>query len=290
MLRTLEITATLSAPVVQDTPTWQKMGSVFHSLFIGDMATRQPEYFEELHSRNNALRPFKISWPVVETEGGTTTVRWKITSLNNAMSNYLERWSQSPTPEWRIHQLDGATLGYQQHTLSSPVSCQQFAAQYFTGDAEDREAVTIRFCSPTTFKSAANKHYYPMPDPKLILQSGLNKWNAFAEGVSLDDPDLLDRLVSAIRFEDVMIRQRRVAVDKGRIPAFIGSVRFALHAPTAIKDLIRLILNYQVYCGVGAKAQMGLGDIQIVTPAPRHNTVLATNQKETPPHEQLVTA
>ncbi|MBY0402719.1 MAG: CRISPR system precrRNA processing endoribonuclease RAMP protein Cas6 [Cyanobacteria bacterium] len=240
----------------------KKLGSIFHGLWMEEMANRVPEYFEQLHQPGSHLKPFKLSWPQWNPKQGTAI--FTVTSLTEAYSDYLEHWVSAPTQEIQLHQM-GHPFQYVKHSLSDPISYVDFTHLYYGSAVEPSPGCTLQFQSPTTFKSASNGSYYPLPDPRLILQSGINKWNAFATGISLDDPELLSTLIQYIRFGSMEILGDAVSVDKGRrIPCFRGHCEFTLSGPPALRNLITLILQYQTYCGIGAKAQMGLGDLSLV--------------------------
>jgi CRISPR-associated endoribonuclease Cas6 len=258
MLRTLELTCQLTNGNTA-IKHHRKLGVMFHGLFMSDMAARHPALFDLLHQPGNHLRPFKLSWPHISPEG---LVTWKIQSLNAQMSDYLGILAEAPTSEWRLEKLD-CNMRHLGLTLSDPQSYSHFASRYFNGQSSQVRHAQLIFQSPTTFKWSANNHYYPLPDPRLILQSGLNKWNAFSDRVRLEDPNLLDTLIENFRIADFQLHHRLVSIDKGVIPAFAGHLNVTLGGPTALKELTLLLLNYETLCGVGAKAQMGLGDLRI---------------------------
>ncbi len=269
MLARLTLTYHASQGLTQPWPSAIKpsLGSIFHALFLEDMATRNPLLFEHLHTRENHLRPYKLTWPEYHAPHAEmpAAFTWSINALTPELSDYLAQWAAEPTQTLHIKQLE-SSLHCHNHQLDKALTYGDFAQQYYNPGFVPPERVTLVFNSPTTFNWAANNHYYPMPDPRLILSSLYTKWNTFSQQLTLEDEDILDHFIAAIRIRQMAVKSTVAMVGRHGIPCFRGELGLTItrKTPQALRQLLMLLLHYAPYCGVGAKTAMGLGTVDII--------------------------
>lgn len=238
----------------------QSLGSVFNSLFMSDVFKLDSDLFDELHNQGNQLKPFKISMP--QWDEDNSLIFWQIISLNKKVSDFLEKYSNSLSTKYQIEQ-EKCNLILSSSNLSETLEYQDFIGSVYKELEQNIYNIHIEFKSPTTFNWAANKNYYPLPDPRLILQSAINKWNCFSPKFSLKDADLLDELLKVILFNNVLVHSRYCKIGGIRISGFIGKLDLKVKGSMQIIKLLCLSLKYLEYCGAGAKAQFGMGDVKV---------------------------
>lgn len=133
-------------------------------------------------------------------------------------------------------------------------------------DQEGLREATLCFLTPTVFitsKAEGRTRYTPLPDPRLILSSLLDKWQAHSpfpytpkEEGALRAIFELDTEIKAFR----NLRFHRVWAGKASFPGFTGEVTLRLwqeawEARLALGRLAALAF----YSGVGAKTPFGMG-------------------------------
>ncbi len=238
----------------------QSLGSVFNSLFMSDIFKLDSDLFDELHNQGNQLKPFKLSMP--QWDEDNSLISWQIISLNKKVSDFLEKYSNSLIQKYEIEQ-EQCNLVFSNKSLEEAIDYQTFMGQVYKDTQEKLQSIHLNFKSPTTFNWVANKNYYPLPDPRLILLSAINKWNCFSPKLSLKDDHLLEELLKTVLFNNVIIYSRYCKIGGIRIPSFIGSLELKVKGSMQIIKLLALCLKYLEYCGAGAKAQFGMGDVKV---------------------------
>jgi CRISPR-associated endoribonuclease Cas6 len=196
------------------------------------------------------------------------------------MAEYLQYWSENPTMSLAWHQLD-RSLVYSSCQIQEALSYETFSRKFYHPAFQPPEKFTLVFNSPTTFNWSVNEHYLPLPDPRLILTSLYSKWNAFSGKLSLEDDDLLDHFLKALRVRYVQTQNASAMISRHSIPCFRGELGLSLSrkTPQPLRQLLMMLCCYAEYSGVGAKTAMGLGDVSIVTHA-KVDTDLSHAQKE----------
>ena len=126
---------------------------------------------------------------------------------------------------------------------------------------EKSNYITIRFESPTSFKSLGN--YKILPEMSLIYKSIIMKYNTFSRNYEIDDEDVLCSIIDNTNIIDYRLRSTRFCMENFRIPAFVGNIRIKIKGTIASKNLINLLLDFGTYSGVGLKTSLGMGGIDI---------------------------
>ncbi|MDX1919094.1 MAG: CRISPR system precrRNA processing endoribonuclease RAMP protein Cas6 [Candidatus Caenarcaniphilales bacterium] len=238
------------------------IGGVVHNFLIAELFARKPELFEIAHQSGSELKPFALSWPKADLDNGF--ISWEITSLNAEAYSFLEDLAAKPADSYKIDRAEDI-ITLQKSSLEEGLSYADFTVRYFASPSDEiPDELELEFAAPTTFNWSNNGHYYPLPDLELLYVSALRKWKYFASDISLEDGDLLPKLVNNTRYNYVRVLHQTVKIAGARIPCFHGSIKVKLYGADSIKRLTHLILRYLEYSGTGAKTQMGLGKTRVI--------------------------
>ena len=121
--------------------------------------------------------------------------------------------------------------------------------------AESCADAPLRFASPTFFRrKGAN---YPLPEPKLVFGSLIERWNAHAP-LAVPEP-VATVLTERLTLRYLQLRSRS-ATAHDRTVGFMGRATF--HLPRATPDeahWLAVLSRFAFYSGVGAKTTLGFG-------------------------------
>jgi CRISPR-associated endoribonuclease Cas6 len=286
MLTSFELTLQPSQPLLQANRQAHRhrMGSYGHAMFLAWVAQRDPDLFEELHAPSLPYRPYSLQWLSPNTAGQTW--QWRITALSPPMASWLHQHLQAKPPTFALDDL-GLTLTTTNVKIVHEQSAISLVQQAFaTVAVEGSVTYRLQFSSPTSFKQAASKQFYPLPNPRLLLQGGLARWNTFNPHHRFDDPDLLPQLCQSLVFKRYQLSGLEVGVDQGRIPAFVGWVELRQSPQAHLKPLVHLLFSYQQWAGFGAKTAMGMGNCTVSLRLPTPHRPRTPQPSELPRHEQ----
>ena len=125
--------------------------------------------------------------------------------------------------------------------------------------------VTLRFASPTVFKSQG--HFMPLPLPRLVFESLLRRWNAFSPVRIHEDAIRYVNEAVAITYHRLHTERVRFGEDgeRGAMPGFVGRCTYVMR----IRDrywmgVIHTLARFALYAGVGKRTSMGLGQTRAV--------------------------
>lgn len=120
---------------------------------------------------------------------------------------------------------------------------------------------TIQFITPVSFKSKGR--YMNYPSIRWIFQSLMNKHD-FVDGENqLYDEEVLETLEQKCYISQYRLRSTFFSIEGVRIPSFLGSITICVKGNQSIVNLVNYLLMFGEYSGVGIKASMGMGAIQI---------------------------
>lgn len=122
----------------------------------------------------------------------------------------------------------------------------------------------LRFVSPTFFRRQGNN--YPLPEPKLVFGSLIERWNAHAP---LRVPaEIALALSERVTFRYLQLSSRS-ATAHDRTVGCVG--RATYHLPQASSDeaaWLSALTRFAFYSGVGAKTTLGFGQAKPYRPRP----------------------
>lgn len=227
-------------------------GRALHALFYQWLALGDYTLATDVHD-DDGPRPFTVS-PLYRRDG-TATLR--LTLLDEALWPALEQ-GIAKTPRVEI---------LRQPFVLSPAGPEVQQESYTDLAAHPRSdtRLSLRFCSPTTFRS--HEMHYPLPDPFLLYQSWLTRWNTFAPPAEQINVALLDLVAAHVALGRYTLRTEMVDLGESRKAiGFVGSVQLnVLHADKIGREWVyklNLLADYAAYCGTGHKTAQGMGQTQ----------------------------
>ena len=117
------------------------------------------------------------------------------------------------------------------------------------------------FRSPTSFRSSGM--HYPLPDPVLVVQSWLLRWNAFAPLTLQINANTLDLAAAHLALSRHRIETRTVDFGRYAQVGFVGRVTYQVVGRERLSDdLLRrfnVLADYAPFCGTGHKTTQGMG-------------------------------
>ena len=125
--------------------------------------------------------------------------------------------------------------------------------------ARQDKALSLRFDSPTSFRS--NEKHYPFPDPVLVFTSYLTRWNAFATDWLIDE-SWLEWLRAAVAPSRFQLRSETVRFPHFYQVGCVGSVEYRAVAEVDDDQALQVwnaLADYAYYCGTGHKTTQGMG-------------------------------
>lgn len=246
-------------------------GHQAHAFFLRMVQAADPALAEQLHDPQTR-KPFTVSSLQAPTRQHPNAVRvgagaavWlRVTLLDDALFGpFMARFLRPETPPLR---LGPATLHVEEvvgtregHTLAGYSDFSTLLSQA----GADRE-IQLHFSSPTAFSlgqaPGGKKRMCVLPEPALVFDSLLRKWNQLAPADLALDPALRQTVE-----EHTVIAQHELCTAMFQFPrhlqvGFTGRCRFV----TPIGDTEQLralnaLADFAMYAGVGYKTTMGMG-------------------------------
>ena len=139
-----------------------------------------------------------------------------------------------------------------------------------TSKYNGKREITINFKTPTSFKRTSGG-YEIFPNIKHIFNSLINKYEKF-ESNRLDDSitdlinnkdELLEKIIQNVEITGYDLKTAKFGVKGNYVPGFMGKVYLKVKGSQDFKNIVIRLLKFGEYSGVGLKATMGMGAIQI---------------------------
>ena len=270
----------LLAAVITLTPTEQTsapaaLGRAVHAWFLDRIKDVDPSLAHRLHE-SEGPRPFTASnlWGGGRARGGKITLDperpcWvRLTGLTAEASGGIER--ALPTVGEGL-MLAGAPLRVTeiatetgQHPWAGRADYSDLVQQYTLAPGQHPRSVTLRFASPTLFRSGGRD--LPLPLPSLVFDGYLRKWNTFSPlALPQEAKRYAEECVALGRFK---LRSHLVSFERGGKGAhvgFTGEIRFRFLVGDAYWTRVMLLLaGYAFWAGTGYRTTVGLGQTQAI--------------------------
>jgi CRISPR-associated endoribonuclease Cas6 len=132
------------------------------------------------------------------------------------------------------------------------------ASEAMAGSGQAAPLLTMRFASPTTFRSGGQRNVV-FPTARLVFNSLLARWNHYAPPhLRLSLPPDLDELVT---YQSYRLSTRLVDFGAYQERGVVGTCRYELApgADAALRKAIGALAGLACFAGVGAKTTMGMG-------------------------------
>ena len=271
MLLAAVITLTPTAPATVPAA----LGRAAHAWLLDRIQQTDASLAQRLHE-SDGPRPFTASnlWGTKHARGGKVTLApdklcWlRFTGLTQEASAAIER--ALPAIGENLT-LAGATLRVaeiatetDQHPWAGRATYADLVQQYTLAPGQHPRSVTLRFSSPTLFRSGGRD--LPLPLPHLVFHGYLNKWNTFSPlALPQEAKRYAEECVALGRFK---LRSHLVSFEKGGKGAhvgFTGEARFRFLVDDAYwTRVMTLLAGYAFWAGTGYRTTVGLGQTQAV--------------------------
>lgn len=231
-------------------PSYQ-MGSLFHGWLMENIS---PEYAAFLHC--SGMNPFSQYIEKLEDK-----LVWHISGLDNKACEeiiipFLEGKHQyvEITRKKDIFRIEDIKLA------GSFASYKELADMYYL-EMQPARIINLKFITPVSFRSGGE--YQIFPTLHFIYQNLINRWNLFADKLSLEEKDLSQLLASHSFIARYRLESRYFSLEKVSIPAFAGSMGIKISAPPPMVSLINLLFAYAALAGIGIKTSLGMGGVKV---------------------------
>ena len=129
------------------------------------------------------------------------------------------------------------------------------------GDDFDCPRFHLRFLSPTAFRSGGE--YVFMPSVKHLLGSLSMKGGAAFPFSPVNDSDALEALERGTRITGYNLQSVYFPLKGRMIPAFTGSITLNAKLAAPLLQLLRGLLSFGSFSGVGIKTTLGMGGYHV---------------------------
>ncbi|HIQ02786.1 MAG TPA: CRISPR system precrRNA processing endoribonuclease RAMP protein Cas6, partial [Anaerolineales bacterium] len=254
-----------------------------HAWLLGRIEGVDADLARRLHG-GDGPRPFTASnvWGARKAQGGRVTFDperpcWlRLTGLTEEVSGAIERALPAVGEtitlagvSFRVTEIATETG---QHPWAGRADYADLVQRYTLAPGRHPRGVTLRFASPTLFRSGGRD--LPLPLPHLVFHGYLGKWNAFSPlALPEEAKRYAEECVALGRFQ---LRSHLVSFEKGGKGAhvgFTGEARFRFMVGDAYWTRMMLLLaGYGFWAGTGYRTTVGLGQTQAVREVRRTST------------------
>ena len=142
--------------------------------------------------------------------------------------------------------------------------CQDF--EEILSQASTERQIHLEFLSPTAFRSGGRRNVI-FPEPRLLFQSYLSRWQSFSS-IKLDD-NLLDLVAKTARIAKYKLETRILHFGSYQEIGFEGrcTIEIADEMPQQAASSLNSLADFAFYCGTGAKTAMGMGQTRRLSSA-----------------------
>ena len=230
-----------------DTKPTPQLGSVMHGLI---MESIRPDYAEKLHRQS--LRPFSQH---LRFDRSLNQTIWTISALTEeAGDELLSAFQPGETVyELKRRQKRFKITGRKELRRES---YQAFSDAHILG-APPRRQHRLKLLTPTSFKSGGE--YMLFPTTKHIMESLINRWNAFSPVFSIGDASEISQFIGSTRISKYHLKSTSFSLEGTRIPSFWGDLTLETEGPEIRRRILQLLIDYGQFSGIGIKTALGMG-------------------------------
>ncbi|MDO5562316.1 MAG: CRISPR system precrRNA processing endoribonuclease RAMP protein Cas6 [Synergistaceae bacterium] len=129
------------------------------------------------------------------------------------------------------------------------------------GEDQDCSRFHLRFVSPTSFH--VNGEYQFFPTVRHILGSLSQRWSSAFPQNAIDDDDAFAALEKGVRITGYNLKSVYYPLKGNSIAAFTGSVTISARLAPPMLQLLRGMLSFASFSGVGIKTTLGMGGVAV---------------------------
>jgi CRISPR-associated endoribonuclease Cas6 len=235
-----------------------------YGLFLSLIRESSPRLADELHN-SDLPRPFTVStlhgklkragrnWKVIDS--GEYSLR--LTFLReDIFAHFMDGALKAARQPLR---LESATFHIQEVALHPRDSllCGHQTYEELIADSSSARKVTLRFLSPTTFRSGGKRNVL-FPDASLVFGSYLARWQHYSP-VNVSEATL--KALPQILVARYRLTTHILDFNAYQETGFEGQCTFELPAALGedLAKTINALADFAFYCGTGAKTTMGMG-------------------------------
>ena len=247
------------------------LGNAFYSIILSEIGKHDAELAAWLHDTNGP-KPITTSplFGPVTMRGKDLQVQanqtyWlRVTGIETRLAEALMSIEARPPSTLRLFSAQFEVLKVTSNSTDHPRARRaEYESLYRAAlrpNRRTRPQVTLRFESPTAFRSQGRNLVLPLP--RLVFGSLLMRWNEYA-GWPLDE-QLIDAFEADIDLERYELRTqmqhfRRYQLQVG----FMGECTYGGRAETeeVVVWTMRLLSQFAEFAGVGTRTTMGMGQV-----------------------------
>lgn len=267
----------ISLQPAEPVSTPANLSRAVHAWFLEQVRQADPSLAKELH-QGQAQRPFTVSnlLPIGWRHRGLVTLSpeetyaLRVTSFSPELSALLrERIIPYPPETLTLGnaslQVTGNTTDPSLHPWAGDDTFEGLVQRHTLASSVPRR-VSLRFASPTLFRSADKN--VPLPLPGLVFGGLLDKWNAFAP-IQVH-PEVRRFAQECLAVSRYRLETLPVAFGKdggrGAVAGFVGTCSYAIQVRDKYwMGLIHLLAAFAFYAGLGRRTTMGLGQARALS-------------------------
>lgn len=244
------------------------LGREIHAFFLHLVASVDPGLASQIHDAPS-MKPFTVS-PLLWDDPHNPWFR--ITTfaprVAHALSEAASAWEgRQIRLADGLYRVEAVITDRRKHPWAAASTYHDLWDHYTQSWMRPGAPITLQFYTPTTFRRG--RQTCPLPDPGLVFQSLLAKWNAFSpRPISNGMKNYIDSEVSVGRYS-----LETNLLDLGRdrrLMGFSGACDFtASDTQDERFRHLRMLAEFAFYAGVGHKATMGMGMVAPVRPVGR---------------------
>ena len=254
-------------------------GRAAHALLLRAVAQSNSELATELHDAS-ALRPFSVSNLLGRFAPGGELQAEQVYALRLTAyrPDVCQALLSACQPGGMLSEGSRVELDYQlfevRPAAELPPNFSEWAAQtsyaelaspYLLASQPPSRHLCLQFASPTTFKS--DGRHLPLPLPRLVFNSLLERWNAFAPLAF--PPETRRYSEECLLISRYDLKTKPVpAKDSGLRNGMVGWAEFStLNYDRYWMSLINALGRFAFFSGVGAGVSHGLGQCRLIEQA-----------------------
>ncbi len=181
---------------------------------------------------------------------------WVLSALNEEMATVFETVLLNKLPCSVYLKQKGFSIQLGQPKVVEKSTYKELADRAFgTGTLERRH--TFVFGTPTTFKTAGSHVLFPTTD--LMVQSLMQRWDAFSDQLTLSDGEVREHLGEHISIQEYRLKTAYYGLEGTRVKGFVGDLNLYVQGPEALCRIADLLLRFACYSGIGIKTALGMG-------------------------------
>ena len=236
----------------EDAAPSYNMGSVMHGVLMEKFSESEKE---SLHSQG--LKPFTQHLTVDKNNN----VSWRVCGLTERIEERLMEifTADFNDREWYLKQ-KGYALKFGKDIKIVKKSYTKIAEECFVQSSFKRK-FRLKMRTPMGFKK--DGEYVMFPSVELIIKSLYSKWQTFSKELCLDDEKVCTDLCENTHISGYNLKSTRFSLEGTSVRSFIGAIEIGQSGPDALVRLGRMLFKYSMFCGVGMKATLGMGGVEI---------------------------